>query len=526
MILLVALALIVVGVTPAPAQVAYERLVRAAESPADWLTYSGDYSSHRFSRLTEINTRNVSRLRTAWVYQIRRPTGTLETSPVVAGGIMYLTEPGGGVTALDARTGRPIWTYAAPISFRPLTKVNRGVAILDDSVFVGTVSAHLIALDAKSGSVRWEVAVEDSSRGYHITAAPLALDGRVIVGISGGEHGTRGFIDAYDSKTGRRIWRRYTIPAPGEPGADTWGAGDFRTGGGPTWLTGSYDPALNLLYWGTGNPGPPWNGDQRAGDNLYTCSLLALDPKDGRIKWSFQFTPGDTHDWDANQIPVLFDAVVKGQHRKLVATANRNGFYYLLDRETGAFLLGVPFVKQTWADGLDSTGRPILRPGARSTAEGAMVYPGVGSAANWWSPTYSPLTKLFYQAAGESASTYFKAESRYKRGEPFSGGGVRHADAEARWGTVRALEAETGAVRWEFRLHTPPVAGLLSTAGGLVFGGTEQGDFFALDASSGKPLWHFQVGSDIKANAISFGVDGRQYVAIAAGNALFTFALP
>jgi alcohol dehydrogenase (cytochrome c) len=393
-------------------------------------------------------------------------------------------------------------------------------------VFVGTVAAHLIALDAQSGAKRWDVVVEDYRQGYYITAAPLAVNGRIVVGISGGDHGTRGFLDAYDPITGRRMWRTYTVPAPGEPGSETWKGDSYKTGGAPTWLTGSYDPALNLLYWGTGNPGPLWNNDGRPGDNLYTCSLLAIDPTNGKIKWHFQFTPGDTHDWDANQVPVLFDSVVHGRARKLVATANRNGFYYVLDRETGEFLVGVPFVKQTWAEKLEPNGRPVMRPRSGATRGGSLVFPAVASAANWWSPSYSPLTHLFYQAAGESATTYFKGEATYRPGEPYSGGGVRHIDVEDRWGAVRALEATTGQMKWEFRLHTAPVAGLLSTAGGLVFGGTLEGDFFALDAATGDPLWHFQVGSIIRANPISFAVQGKQYIGIAAGNAVFAFALP
>jgi alcohol dehydrogenase (cytochrome c) len=407
-----------------------------------------------------------------------------------------------------------------------VTRVNRGVAILDDTVFVGTISTHLVALDAKSGSVRWDVVVDDYRRGYYITAAPLALDGRIIVGISGGDHGTRGFLDAYDPKTGKRIWRTYTIPAPGEPGSESWPGDSYKTGGAPTWVTGSYDPSLNLLYWGTGNPGPLWNKDSRPGDNLYTCSLLAITPADGKIKWHFQFTPGDTHDWDANQVPVLFDLPMDGRARKLVATANRNGFYYVLDRETGEFLRGVPFVKQTWAEGLDSKGRPIFRPGAIPSPEGALVYPAVGAAANWWSPSYSPETKLFYQAAGESGTTYYKREPEYRQGTPFLGGGVRHIDMDERWGAIRALEAATGKLKWEFKLHTPPIAGLLSTAGGLVFGGTTEGNFFALDALTGTPLWNFQIGAAVNANPISFGLDGKQYIAIAAGNAVFVFGLP
>jgi alcohol dehydrogenase (cytochrome c) len=512
---------------PAAAQVPYDRIVRADDAPADWLTYSGNYASHRFSRLNQITTANVKQLRPAWIYQVQQPTGTVQTSPIVANGLMYVTEPGSAVTALDARTGRPVWTYRAAVPPRPLTRVNRGVAILDDTVYVGTVAAHLVALDAKSGAVRWDVVVDDYNQNYYVTSAPLAVDGRIVVGVAGGDHGARGFIDAYDPATGKRVWRTYTVPAPGEPGSDTWGGEGWKRGGAPTWLTGSYDPSLNLLYWGTGNPGPAWNADVRPGDNLYSCALLAIDPKDGKIKWHFQFTPGDTHDWDANQIPVLVDGVVGGRARKLVTTANRNGFYYVLDRETGEFISGVPFVKQTWAEKLDPrTGRPITVAKPGPTIEGVLLYPAVGSAANWWSPSYSPLTKLFYQAAGESGTTYFKGEATYTRGEPYIGGGVRHVEVDQRWGAVRALDVLTGALRWEFKLHSPPVAGLLSTAGGLVFGGTPEGDFYALDAATGAPLWHFQLGSEVRANAMSFGVDGKQHVAIAAGNAIFVFALP
>ena len=522
----VALAVCLAATVTVSAQVDYGRIVGAQQSPEDWLTYSGSYSSQRFSTLDQVNRTNVARLRPAWVYQVRRPTGTLQTTPLVAAGTMYLTEPGAGVTALDARTGRALWTYTPAAPAQPLTRVNRGVALLDDTVYVGTVSARLIALDARSGAVRWDVAVGEYSRGYYITAAPLALNGRIVVGVSGGDYGARGYLDAYDAKTGERLWRRYTVPVPGEPGAETWPDESSRRGGGSTWLTGSYDPALNLLYWGTGNPAPLWNRDDRDGDNLYTCSVLAIDVTTGEITWHFQFMPGDTHDWDANQIPVLFDAVVEGRSRPLLVTANRNGFYYVLDRATGEFLRATPFVKQTWAEGIDGTGRPVLGPRSQPTREGTLIYPGVGSAANWWSPSFSPLTGLFYQPAGESGTTYFKGEAVYTPGVAFTGGGVRHIDVEERWGAIRALQATTGELRWEFRLTQPPVGGVLSTAGGLVFGGTPEGNVFALDADSGRPLWHFQAGSEIRANPISFAVAGKQYVAVAAGNAMFAFALP
>jgi alcohol dehydrogenase (cytochrome c) len=523
------LVLIALSTATAFAQVPYQRIAGAESAPSDWLTYSGNYQAHRFSPLSQITRQNVAQLKPFWIYQVRR-TGIVETSPIVADGVMYITEPPSTVTALDVRTGRPLWTWTPAIPTDVIIigspPVNRGVAVLDDMVFVGTVHGHLVALDAKSGAVRWDVAVDDNKRGYYMTAAPLALDGRILIGVSGAEAGIRGFLDAYDPRTGRRVWRSFTVPAPGEPGADTWGGESWKTGGGSAWLTGSYDPALNLVYWGTGNPGPDWNGDARPGDNLYTCSLIALNATDGKIKWHFQFTPHDTHDWDSNEIPVLFDAVVNGRARKLVAMANRNAFYYVLDRETGEFLAGTPYAKQTWADGLDAKGRPRVRPGLDPSVEGTLVFPNIQGASNWPSPSYSPQTKLFYQAAREMGTHYFKGEAKYKAGEAFVAGGGRAINGDDAWGAVRALEATTGKLKWEFKLLTPPMNGLLSTAGGLVFGGTEEGNFFALDADTGKPLWDVQLGAAVKANPMGFAVDGKQYVAIAAGYSLFVFGLP
>ena len=291
-------------------------------------------------------------------------------------------------------------------------------------------------------------------------------------------------------------------------------------------MTGSYDPALNLVYWGTGNPGPDWNGDLRPGDNLYTCSLIALNPTDGKIKWHFQFTPHDIHDWDANEIPVLFDAAINGRSRRLVAMANRNAFYYVLDRETGEFLSATPYAKQTWAERIDAKGRPIRRPGTEPSVEGTLVFPNIQGASNWPSPSYSPQTKLFYQAAREMGTYFFKGESKYTPGEAFVAGGGRAVNGDDAWGAVRALEATTGKLKWEFKLITPPMSGVLSTAGGLVFGGTDEGNFFALDAETGKPLWDLQLGGAVRANPMSFAVDGKQYVAIAAGYSVFVFGLP
>jgi alcohol dehydrogenase (cytochrome c) len=510
------------------AQVSYPDIIRG--DPSNWVTYSGNYQAQRFSPLSQINLQNVTQLKISWVYQMQSP-GVVETSPVVVDGIMYITEPPSTVTALDGRTGRPLWRYSPNIPPDVIAigspPVNRGVAILEGTVFVGTLHTHLVALDAKSGIVRWDVTVENNKQGYYITAAPLAINGKIIVGISGAETGIRGFIDAYDAKTGKRLWRRWTVPGPGEPGSETWPKNSWQTGGGSTWITGSYDPDLDLLYWGTGNPAPDYNGDERLGDNLYTCSLLALNPADGTIKWHFQFTPHDVHDWDATQIPVLFDAAIDGRTRKLVAMANRNGFYYVLDRQTGQFLTGTPYVKVTWADGLNAKGRPLTRSSSEPSAEGSLVYPDARGGSNWWSPSYSPKIKLFYQAARELGAYFYKREYEYKPGTVFTGGGGRVIDdGDDAHGGIRALEATTGKLRWEFPLLTPPYAGVLSTGGGLVFSGSEEGNFFALDAENGNLRWQLQLGAAIKANPVSFAIDGLQYVAIAAGSALFVFGLP
>jgi alcohol dehydrogenase (cytochrome c) len=521
--------LVLLSLSSAFAQVPYQRIVAADSNPGTWVTYSGNYQAQRFSKLDQINRQNVSQLKPTWIYQMQSP-GIVETTPIVSDGVMYITEPPSNATALDLRTGRPLWTYTPKIPSDVIIigspPVNRGVAILDNMVFFGTVNCHLIALDAKSGIVRWDTTVDDNQKGYYITSAPLAIDGKIIVGTSGAETGIRGFIDAYDAKTGKRLWRTWTVPGPGEPGSESWGGESWKHGGGSTWVTGSYDPDLHLVYWGTGNPAPDWNDDTRPGDNLYTCSLLALDADTGKIKWHFQFTPHDVHDWDATEIPILFDADVKGRRHKVVSMANRNGFYYVLDRQTGEFLTAVPFIKQTWTDGLDAKGRPFARRDADPKENGTLVYPDITGGANFWSPTYSPKTQLFYQAAREIGGIYYKGDAEYKDGTAYTGGGGERKTGDEAYGAVRALEATTGKLRWEFKLLTPPWAGLLSTAGGLVFGGAEEGNFFALDADTGKLLWELQLGAAIRASPMSFALDGKQQVAISAGSSLFVFGLP
>jgi alcohol dehydrogenase (cytochrome c) len=515
----------------ASAQVTYQRLVDADKTPEDWLTYSGAYHSQRFSALKQIDKSNVAQLRPTWTYQVQRG-GLIEASPIVADGVMYVTEPPSTVSALDVRTGKRLWTWSPEMPqdvFAPARfLVNRGVAVLDDTVFVGTMDAQMVALDAKTGAVRWNVKVGDNKMGYGITSAPLALKDKIVVGIGGAEAGIRGFIDAYDPKTGKLAWRTYTIPAPGEPGAETWSKTDsWKTGGGSTWTTGSYDPELNLLYWGVGNPGPDYNGDVRPGDNLYTNCLLALDPATGKIKWHFQFTPHDTHDWDATEIAVLFNAKIDGKDRKLVAMANRNAFYYVIDRVTGKYITAMPYARQNWADGLDANGRPILKPNMDPNDKGVLVYPHWAGAANWHSPAYSPITQMLYQNTREMGSVMKKGDGKFVPGKLYEGGSFEPIiDERDAFGAVRALEATTGKTKWEFKISSPPLAGVLATAGGLVFSGTNEGNFFALDADNGKPLWDFNVGGAIRANPIAYAVDGKEYVMISAGTTMFVFALP
>ena len=503
-------------------------LAQAAPSEdGQWLTYSGSYMSHRFSPLKQITPENVARLHPAWVYQ-PPGTGALETTPLVAGGVLYATSGPTSVAALDLKSGRPLWQWTRLIAPSVLNlgfpRVNRGVAILGDTVYVGTLDGTLVALDAKAGIERWAVQVGDNAIGHAITAAPLAVDGKIIVGISGGEAGIRGFLDAYDAKTGQRLWRFWTVPAPGEAGSDTWAGDSWVHGAGTTWLTGSYDPALKLLYWGTGNPGPDWNGDSRLGDNLYTCSLLALDVDTGKLRWHFQFTPHDVHDWDANEIPVLVDAERDGSPRALVVMANRNGFLYVLDRRTGAYLSGTPYAKQTWAKGLDEKGRPILIPGMEPSERGTLVYPSLQGATNWASPSFSASTGMLYVPVREMGSIYYKSATEYRPGTYYTGGSEKAKDEEA-WGAVRALDVKSGKQIWDFPLPSPSWAGVMATAGGLVFSGSNEGSFFALDARTGKPLWNFQTGGPIRSGPMSFLADGRQHVAVAGGHALFVFAL-
>ena len=510
----------------AQVNVPYERIRDAGKEPGNWLTYSRDYTGQRYSPLDQIHAGNVGKLHIAWMRQVNE-LDTFETSPVVVDGTLYITQPPNVVEALDAGTGRTLWMYHKdlPNDLRLCCgKVNRGVAILGNTVYYASTDAHLIALDARTGSVRWDVTMADYKLGYSSTGAPLAVKDKIVTGMAGGEFGTRGFIDGYDARTGKRLWRFYTIPGKGEPGNDTWAGESWKTGSATTWVTGVYDPDRNTVYWGTGNPGPDWNGDVRKGDNLYSDCLIALDPDTGAKKWHFQYTPHDMNDWDSTQTPILVDGVAKGQPRKMVVLANRNGFYYALDRTTGKFIDGRAYVKQTWAKGLDEAGRAMRVADAAPTTEGKLIWPSLAGGSNWYSSTYSPKTNLYYVNVKEMGAIYIKGEAEYKPGAQFNGGGQTDYTGEEPYGAVRALDVATGELKWEYKLHAPSHAGLMTTAGGLVFG-SNSSSFFALEAEKGALLWHFETGGGIDANPISYMHAGKQYVAIAAGHALLVFSV-
>jgi alcohol dehydrogenase (cytochrome c) len=507
--------------------VPYDRIVNAAKEQHNWLTYWGDYSAVRHRALDQINTRNVKDLRVEWMFQTGVP-GAFQTVPLVVDGVMYFTAGDGSAYALDARSGRQLWRYKHAFAPGRQARVNRGLAALGDRLFMVTGDGNIVALHARTGRLVWQNEMTPYKPGmYYGTVAPLAVKDMVIAGISGGEEGTRGFLDAYNASDGKRVWRFWTIPAKGEPGGETWLGDSWQRGGGPAWMTGTFDPKLNTLYWGIGNPGPDLYGKDRLGDNLYTSSLVALDPDSGKLKWHFQYTPHDLHDWDGCQTPMLVDLEWKGRPRKLVLNANRNAFFYVLDRETGEFLHGSPFARQTWAKGLDEkTGRPILNPDSAPTPEGNRQCPGLAGATNWMAPSYNPDTKLFYFAVREQCDIYYSSPPAFVEGKPYWGSMFRGVSDEKEWGLLKALDPLTGETRWDFRYYRAPWAGTLSTSGGLIFAGDEDGYLMAFDARSGKNLWKFNTGNALKSSPITWMQGGRQYVTMPSGAALLTFALP
>ena len=516
------------GAAPSFSPVTWERLVNAADEPHNWLMYSGTLDSQHFSGLDQIHNRNVGELELKWAYQIPQ-LDRAETVPLVVDGVMFITEAPSNVVAVDAATGRQYWRYnhELPDDLRICCgRNNRGVAILGETLYMSTLDARLVAIDARTGNLVWNTEVADYRSGYSKTAAPLIVKDQVVTGIAGGEFGIRGFVDSYNATTGELEWRADTIPGPDHPDNQTWAGDSWRTGGSASWITGAYDPDLDLVYWGTGNPGPDWNGDVRMGDNLYSDSALALNHETGELEWYFQFTPHDVHDWDAIQVPILADLRMGGETRKVMMWANRNAFYYTLDRVTGEFLVGKPFAKQTWAEGLDSNGRPIRVPDTFPTPEGTLVSPPVGGGTNWFSPAYSPRTELFYVQAYDGEDLFYKRDEDYVVGDRYTGGGgQRPLPADAYQSAIRAIDPKTGDIRWEFQIQPRSTAGVMATAGDLVFSGSIDGYFYALDAVSGEELWHIAVGSRVHSSPMSFAVDGTQYVTIAAGNVVYTFGL-
>lgn len=528
----------------AAAQITYERILDAAADPGNWLTYNGTYSSQRYSGLDQITPENVDDLELKWMLP-NQVFGAWQSNPIVDDGIMYVTQRPNDVMAVDAATGRVFWLYRHTPAEQARVCCganNRGVAVLDDRVFMGTLDARLIALDAINGQELWNIEVADVDLAYSITMAPLIVKDKVLVGVGGGEFGIRGFVAAYDVETGEEAWRFYTIPGPGEPGHETWEGDDWEHGGAPIWITGSFDPDLDLVYWGVGNPGPDWNPSQRPGDNLYSDAVVALDADTGELAWYFQFTPNDGYDYDAVQVPVLVDMEWEGQPRALMLWANRNGFFYVLDRATGEFLSGTPFVKVNWASGLDENGRPIQTP----QPDGEPTWPGNQGGTNWYPPSYSPSTGLFYFAAWEDYATIYEPEeSEYIPGRYFLGGGfsvlapvegaptigigrtspINNWTDVVGYGSVKALDPSTGEEVWAFDQFDVTDSGMLTTASDLLFTGGREGYFHALDARTGDLLWKASLGGQIVMAPVTYTVNGEQYVTVISGNSMVTFGL-
>jgi alcohol dehydrogenase (cytochrome c) len=502
---------------------------RRVTSQTDWPTYHGDRGGNRYSTLDQINRTTVRRLAPAWVFPLPDASG-LQVTPIVVDGVMYVTKAN-ECFALDAGSGRRIWHYQRPrtkgLAGDAASGINRGVAVDGDRLFMVTDHAHLIAINRFTGDLVWETTMADWRQNYGATSAPLVVGNLVVSGISGGDEGVRGFLAAFDRVTGKEVWRFWTVPAPGEPGSETWRGIAIAHGCAATWLTGTWDPALQTLYWPTGNPCPDYDGTERQGDNLYADSILALDPATGRLKWHFQYTPHDLWDWDAQQPPVLVDTTWEGRPRQLLLHANRNGFFYVLDRTDGTLLLAKPFVKKlTWAREIGADGRPVLNPDQTPTPEGRTVCPAVEGATNWFSTSFSPSTGLYYVQALEKCTVYTRTPETWRAGQSFYGGTTRRA-SEPGQKVLRAIDVRTGAIRWEMPQIGPASSwgGTLATAGGLVFVGEDSGALMAVDAATGEPLWQFPTNAQWKASPMTYAFDGRQHIAVAAGANILAFTL-
>ena len=519
---------------PLAIEVSNERLQGAGTIPDEWLTYSGSYNGWRHTSLAEITPANAAQLNMRWVTQFDINDPNIEATPLVIDGTIFVAADAGHVLAISAKTGAVIWEYKRPIpTGLPLEfgQANRGLAVQGSTLFFGSLDGYLVAINANDGKVVWQTLVASPSAGYSITGAPLVVNHSVVVGVGGGEFGIRGFLAAYDVSTGQQQWRFNTIPGPGEDGHETWENDAWRSGGGGTWITGSYDPSTDLLYWGVGNPSPAFFGDARPGDNLFTDSVIALHASTGKLAWYFQFTPHDEQDRDAAQTPVLADFLINGEVRKAICWPNRNGFYYVLDRVTGEFLAGAPFVEVDWAKGLTPTGRPILSDAAKISVEGRRISPGISGGTNWQNPAFDEKRGYIFIPATESSSVFTKlppnAQITRVANQLFVGSGWSQLESTTR--KVVALDAATGARKWEYRAPSGVDSengnsGLLSTEAGLVLGASG-GVVFALDADTGREAWRRYLGGKTKAAPISFTVDGRQVVVVAAGRALFEFGL-
>jgi alcohol dehydrogenase (cytochrome c) len=519
------------------AQVSEHRLLNPGNEPQNWLTYSGSYRSQRYSTLSQITPENAKNLEMKWVFQADS-VQKMESTPLVVDGVMYVTQAPDDIVSMDAKTGRVYWIYHYPVpadAHLCCGLVNRGLAILGNTLYMGTVDGHLLAVDAKDGQLLWDVHVGDNKFGYGFTEAPLIVKDKVIIAVAGAESGIRGFVAAFSPETGEEEWRFNTIPGPGEPGNETWPPNTWQRGGGSSWMTGSYDPDLNLVYWGIGNPWPDWDPASRPGDNLYTDSAIALDPDTGKLKWHFQFTPNDGADLDSIQVPVLADINLNGSQKKVMLWANRNGFFYVLDRATGKFIRGNPYVKETWATGLDENGRPIRAPGMVTSVAGTLIYPGIQGGTNWYSPSYSPRTGLFYVSAWQDYSAVFvKVPSA--SGQPagvnpksplpsLSRGPINTWTDDAGHGEIQAIDPITGDKKWVFKMNDVGDTGVLTTASDLLVTGNREGYVFVMDDRTGKVVWKTSTGGQVAASPMTFEVDGKQYIGISAGHALFVFGL-
>jgi alcohol dehydrogenase (cytochrome c) len=528
------------GGSPSSARATYERILHAEREPQNWLTYGGSYASQRYSPLTEITRTNVGNLRLKWLWRPRY-LEKMETTPLVVDGVLYAVQ-NSEVVALDAATGRTFWTfrYRVPPESNAYLMVVKGLALSGDRLFWATYDGHLIAIDATTGKAIWNKTLVDWKKGLQFNVAPLVIKDKVILGPATNEYGVNCWIAAFDVRTGNEVWRFKTVPEPGEPGNQTWPGDSWQHGGAPIWVTGSYDPDTNLTFWGTGNPNPGWNGGPRnPGDNLYSDSVVALDADTGVLKWHYQFTPNDENDWDSVQVPVLADINWQGKPRRVMLWANRNGFFYVLDRMTGEFLLAKAFVKQNWNVGFEKNGRPLRAPESKPSVEGTYTEPGTQGGTNWYSPSFSPRTGLFYVSTWDNYSVISKLADvpPWEDGKKYTGrapsgagtgggraGATYRTEAEG-YGAVRAIDPQTGEKKWDFKMVDYTESGILTTASDLLFSGGREGTFFALDARNGQLLWKVSLGGTVASGPIAFAADGQQYVAVCAEGALYVFGL-